>query len=142
MGKWLPLEVKARDDSLPVHSDTAATSGDPSIVSSSIRPMSGTVTRTTGGADRAAPLGTSAVASDCVSPVTAAAISTYVSRTSTGGVVPAAVGATSVSGSSVRPDVGSRITSLASYLASSEGVPSAPASACPIEGVGATAGGA
>ena len=134
MGEWLPPNVTASDDSLPVHSATTAMSEDPSAASPSVRPTLGAVTWANGGTDHATTSGTATVASDYVLPITVAATTTYIGRASTGGVVPIAVSTTSASSSSIRPDVGSGIASLTGCLATSKGVPLAPAPSCPTKG--------
>ena len=142
VGERLPLDVRAKGDPPLVLSTTTTTPRDPSVVSPSLRPMSGVVTWAAGGADHAASSGTTVAASSYAWLVTVAAASICVEGASTGDVTPTAVGATSVSGRSVCSDVGSGITSVVGCLATSVGVPSASVIVCPPEGTSTTIGGA
>lgn len=141
VGEWLPLDVMARDDSPLVHSTTAATFGDPSAMSPSVRPTSTVVTWAADGADRVASSSSATATFGYAWLVIVTATSACVGGASTDGVTPTAVGATSVSGSSIRFDVGSRIASVVGCSVISEGTPSSSVLTCPTEGTGATASG-
>lgn len=132
-------EVSGVDVSL---SPSTATSRDPSVVSSSIRPTSDASAWAANGSGQANTSGDAAVALGCDPYITGTATSTYVGRGTTSRAASTMVDAMSTVRSLVCPVVSSATTAVTGYSAIIEGVPCVPTSACATEGTGDATGSA